>query len=78
MTEEPIVNWEAIVHKGIRTSDRLELGNVVQVDEQKIVAIQGVVKEREYNLPHSVVEAFDGAEVKLNITYKDAQKYLVR
>lgn len=75
---EPIINWEAIVHKGIRTSDRLELGNVVEVDDDKVVAIQGVVKEKEYNLPHSVFEAFDGAEVKLNITYKEAQKYLVK
>ena len=37
-----------------------------------------MVKEKEYSLPHSVVEAFDGAEVKLNITYKEAEKYLVR
>lgn len=64
-----VVNREAIVHKGVRTSDRIELGNVVEVDEQKIVAIPGVVKEKEYNLSHSVVEVFDGAEVKLNITY---------
>jgi hypothetical protein len=75
---EPVINWEAIVHKGIRTSDRVELGNVVEVDDQKIVAIQGVIKEKEYSLPHSVVEAFDGAEVKLNITYKEAQQYLVK
>lgn len=64
--------------KGIRTCNRLELGNVVQMDEQKIVAMQGVVKEKEYNLPHSVVEAFDGAEVKLNIAHREAEKYLVR
>ncbi len=80
MSSEPkIINWEAIVHKGIRTSDRLELGNVVEVDDEKVVAIQGVVKEKEYNLPHSVVESFDGAEVRLNITHKEAEeKYLVK
>ena len=73
-----IENWEAIVHKGVRTKDRHELGNVVEVDEDKITTISGVVKEKEHSLPHSVVKAFDGAEVKLNITYKEAEKYLVR
>ena len=75
---EPIENWEAIVHKGVRTSDRLELGNVVEVDSEKFITIQGVIKEKEYSLPHSVVDAFDGAEVKLNITHKEAEKYLVK
>lgn len=75
---EAIENWESIVHKGVRTTDRHELGNVVEVDADKFITIQGVVKEKEYSLPHSVVEAFDGAEVKLNITYKEAEKYLVK
>ena len=34
-----IENWEAIVHKGVRTKDRHELGNVVEVDEDKITTI---------------------------------------
>ena len=75
---EPIENWAAIVHKGVRTKDRLELGNVVEVDSEKFIAIQGVVKEKEYSLPHSVVESFDGAEVRLNITHKEAENYLVK
>lgn len=78
MSSEPIVNWESIVHKGVRTKDRHELGNVVEVDAEKFITIQGVVKEKEYSLPHSLVEAFDGSEVKLNITYQEAAKYLVK
>lgn len=39
-------NWESIVHKGVRTKDRHELGNVVEVDAEKIITIQGVVKEK--------------------------------
>ena len=46
---EPVENWDAIVHKGVRTKDRHELGNVVEVDADKLITIQGVVKEKEYS-----------------------------
>ena len=75
---EPVENWDAIVHKGVRTKDRHELGNVVEVDADKLITIQGVVKEKEYSLTHTTVEGFDGSEVKLNITYQEAQKYIVK
>jgi hypothetical protein len=71
---EPIINWEAIVHKNVRSSDGVDVGNVAEVNE-KVVVIQGVVKEKEYNLPHSAVDEFDGAEVRLNIPYAQVQKF---
>lgn len=74
---DAIENWEAIVHKTVRTKDGLELGNVVEVDEEKVITIQGVIKEHEYSLPHTAVEGFNGAEVRLNITRKEAQQYQV-
>jgi len=73
---EPIPNWEAIVHKGVRSRDGVELGNVVEVDNEKIITIQGVVHEKEFTLPYTVVSEFDGAEVRLNITYEEAKKFL--
>ena len=71
---EPILDWEAIVHKGVRTGDGVELGNVVEVDNEKFITIQGVVHEKEFVLPHTVVAEFNGAEVRLNITYEEAKK----
>ena len=75
---EPIIDWEAIVHKGVRTIDGVELGNVVQVDNKEVVTIQGVVHEKEFILPHTVVAEFNGAEVRLNITYEEAKKFLAK
>ncbi len=75
---EPILNWEAIVHKNVRSKDGVDVGNVAEVDEKNLVVIQGVIKEKEYNLPHSTVDEFNGAEVRLNITYHKAQNFLVR
>ena len=73
---EPILNWEAIVHKGVRSRDGVELGNVVEVDNEKLITIQDVVHEKKFTLPHTVVNNFDGAEVRLNITYEEAKKFL--
>jgi hypothetical protein len=73
---EPILDWEAIVHKGPRTRDGVELGNVVQVDDEKVVTIRGVVHEKVFVLPRTVVAEFNGAKVKLNITYEEAKKFL--
>jgi hypothetical protein len=75
---EPIIDWEAIVYKGVRTIDGVELGNVVQVDNKEVVTIQGVVHEKEFILPHTVVAEFNGAEVRLNITYEEAKKFLTK
>ena len=54
----------------------MELGNVVEVDNEKFITIQGVVHEKEFTLPHTAVSEFDGAEVRLNITYEEAKKFL--
>lgn len=75
---EPIPNWEAIVHKNVRSKDGVDCGNVAEVDEEKFVVLQGAIKEKEYSMPHSVVEEFDGAEVRLNIPYQEVQNYRVR
>jgi hypothetical protein len=65
---EGVQNGEAIVHKNARSSDGVNVGNVTGANERAVV-IQGVIKEKEYNLPHSSIDEFDGAEVRLNIQY---------
>ena len=75
---ERIPNWESIVHKNARSSDGVDVGNVAEVDDKNLILIQGAVHENEYNIPHATVEEFDGAEVRLNITRKEIQKYLVK
>ncbi len=74
---EPITNWEAIVHKNVRSSDGVDVGNVAEVDDKNLIIIQGAIKEKEYNVPHNSVEQFNGAEVRLNVPYKDLKKYVV-
>jgi hypothetical protein len=76
MSEDPVVNWDAIVHKNVRSKDGQDAGNVDATDADKIVIItEGARKE--YNLPKSQVEGFNGAEVSLKVTISELEKYRV-
>ena len=62
-----IVHWDRLIHKGVRSKDMQDLGNVIAV-----LTMQG---RHEFKLPRSCVDDFNGSEVFLNITEKEAQTY---
>jgi hypothetical protein len=68
-----VENWEAIAHKNARKADRVDAGNVIDVEEDTIVLERGPTAE--YVIPKSKVEGFNGSEVSLNITYKELRQY---
>jgi hypothetical protein len=67
-----IVHWDRLIHKGVRSKDGQDLGNVIAIDEQNITAMQG---RHEFILPRLCVDDFNGSEVFLNISEFDAQKF---
>lgn len=75
MSEPVILNWERVIHKNVRSSDRADVGNIISESGDTFVILQG--SSREYNVPKSCVEGFDGSEVTLNITYGELMKYKV-
>jgi hypothetical protein len=76
MSEDPVVNWDAIVHKNVRSKDGQDAGNVDAIDADTVVIItEGARKE--YNLPKSQVEGFNGAEVSLKVAIGELEKYRV-
>jgi RNase P/RNase MRP subunit p29 len=68
-----IENWEAIVHKNARTSDRGDAGNVIEIEENTITLERGSTTE--YVIPKDKVEGFNGSEVTLSISYKELGQY---
>ena len=58
---DAIVNWESIVHKNVRSRDGQDAGNVDAVMGD-IVFITTQGDRREYNLPKTQVEGFNGAK----------------
>ena len=74
--EPPVLDWDRIVHKNVRSKDGQDAGNVDATDADSIVIItEGARKE--YKLPKSQVEAFNGAEVFLKSTITELQKFKV-
>jgi hypothetical protein len=74
--DSPVLDWDRIVHKNVRSRDGQDAGNVDAVDANSIVIItEGARKE--YRLPKSEVEAFNGAEVFLKCSIAELEKFKV-
>ena len=74
--DSAVLDWDRIVHKNVRSSDGQDAGNVDAVDADSIVIItEGARKE--YKLPKSQVEAFNGAEVFLKSSIAELQKFKI-
>jgi hypothetical protein len=76
MSEPAVLDWDRIVHKNVRSSDGQDAGNVDAVDADSVVIItEGARKE--YKIPKSQVDAYNGAEVFLKLTIGELEKYRV-
>jgi hypothetical protein len=76
MSDSPVVDWEAIVHKNVRSKDRADVGNVDAIETDAIVIITEGARG-EYRIPKSEVEGFNGAEVFLRSNIADLKKYKI-
>ena len=76
MSDSPVVDWEAIVHKNVRSKDRADMGNVDAVETDAIVIITEGARG-EYRIPKSEVEEFNGAEVFLRSNIAELKKYKI-
>jgi hypothetical protein len=73
---DAVINWEAIVHKNVRSRDMQDAGNVDAITED-IVVITTQGDREEYNLPKTEVDGFNGAEVFLKVTLAELERYRV-
>jgi hypothetical protein len=76
MSDSPVVEWEAIVHKNVRSKDRADVGNVDALETDSLVVITEGARG-EYRIPKTEVETFDGAEVFLKSNKAELKKYKV-
>jgi hypothetical protein len=75
MSEPVIQRWERVIHKNVRSKDRVDIGNVISESGETFTVMQGA--SREYNIPKSAVEAFDGSELYISIPFSEVQSYKV-
>ena len=75
MSEPAILHWERVIHKNVRSSDGADIGNIISEAGDTFTVMQGA--NREYKVPKSEVDGFDGSEVLLSIPYKEVMRYKV-
>lgn len=61
--------------KGVITSERQPLGNIIGERGDSIIVEKGVANEHIYLIPKSKIEAYDGAQLILNITDQDLKSF---
>ena len=76
MSEDAVVDWESIIHKNVRSKDGQDAGNVDAIQGNTVV-ITTEGDRKEYNLPKSQVEGYNGAEVSLKVTIGELEKYKI-
>jgi len=64
---------DRLIHKGARTNDGFDLGNVIAVNDEYIT-IQG---KRIYKIPNKFVDLYNGSEVFLNIPTNELHNYKI-
>jgi uncharacterized protein (TIGR02271 family) len=65
----PVINWDRIIHKNVRTADNQAMGKVIAVpDDEESVIISSQSANDIYRVPRSMIAGFNGAEVQLGVT----------
>jgi len=75
MSEPVILHWERVIHKNVRSKDGMDIGNIISESGDTFTVMQGA--SREYNIPKSAVDGFNGSEVFLSIPYAEVMTYKV-
>jgi hypothetical protein len=55
------IRWEEVIHKHVRTSDDIDIGDVERVGNEFIVVRQGVAKVHIYYVPKAYISNYDGS-----------------
>jgi hypothetical protein len=62
------IPWEEVIHKHVRTTDNLDLGDVDRIGDEFIVVREGVVKIHLYYIPKKYIIKYDGSTLWLNLS----------
>jgi len=74
MSDPAVIDWDRIIHKNVRSKDMQGAGNVVAIDgDSVIISTQGA--QRQYKIPKSHVEGYNGAEVYLDLSVSEMSSF---
>jgi hypothetical protein len=77
MSDEPVLDWDRVIHKNVRAADGEPAGTIVAVDTEGI-HIESAGDRANAIIPKSLVSGFNGAEVFLNRPITELGQYIRR
>ena len=57
------IPWEEVIHKRVKTTDEVDIGDVELVGNEYIVVREGVARVRHYYIPKSYINNYDGSSL---------------
>src|SRR5919112_1307898 len=78
MDEELKVPWEEIIHKHVRTTDNIDIGDVDKVGNEFIVVREGFAHVHLYYIPKKYIIKYDGSSLWLNLSSTTASSKFER
>jgi hypothetical protein len=74
--EPAVIDWAKTRNKGVRSFDSKSVGLVVADKKgEDYFIVESTSGKKKYRIPKNKVEAFDGSELKLSLTLKEAFEY---
>ncbi|HEX6280815.1 MAG TPA: hypothetical protein VFZ67_01170 [Nitrososphaera sp.] len=76
LSEPAVLNWDSVIHKGVRTKDGEPIGYIAAEDEECIYVLSS--RFRKYRIPKSRVMEFDESVVLLDLQFGKVGRYKTR
>jgi len=61
------IPWEEVIHKHIRTSDNIDIGDVDRIGNEFIVVRDGIVHSHMYYIPKQYITHYDGSSLWITV-----------
>ena len=71
------IDWNDVIKKEARGIDDLDLGEVQEVVEDKVIVQKGIIEHNLYHLPKSQIRSYDGQVIRFNISEGELKNYEV-
>ena len=70
-----VIDWTSTRNKGVRSFDEQSVGVVAEKKGEEYFTVESTSGHKKYRIPKNKVASFDGSEVKLSLTLKEAFEY---
>ncbi len=72
------IDWNDVIKKEARGMDDLDLGEVQEVVEDKIVVQKGIIDHNIFHLPKNLINSYDGQVLRFSISEGDLKNFEVK